>query len=154
MLLANLNVSRETYDKLAEYLNLLRKWQQKINLVGPRTLEDPWTRHILDSAQLVEQIPPGSRHIVDLGSGAGFPGLVIGILMDVPVSLIEVDKRKAAFLRQVKQAVDASNVGIINQRIENVSITADVITARALAPLANYWNCPNRSRHWMVVDYS
>ncbi|WP_158047738.1 16S rRNA (guanine(527)-N(7))-methyltransferase RsmG [Skermanella pratensis] len=130
-------VSRETRNRLQVYADLLRKWQPAINLVGPRTLPHLWTRHFADSAQLHPLVPPGARTLVDFGSGAGFPGLVLAILGVPEVHLIESDQRKAAFLREVARATGATAT-IHAVRIEQVEpFPADVVTARALAPLAN-----------------
>lgn len=130
-------VSRETLDRLIAYDGLLRKWQPKINLVGPSTLPDSWKRHFLDSAQLYPLLPDGVRVLVDLGSGAGFPGLVLAILGVPQVHLIESDVRKCAFLREVARVCEAP-VTVHTKRIETVTgIEADVVTARALAPLAD-----------------
>jgi len=128
-------VSSETMIRLNSYVQLLRRWQRRINLVGPRTLEDPWRRHVLDSAQLVPLLPPGTPDVVDLGSGAGFPGLVLAILSSARVVLVESDARKCAFLAQAARAT-GSQVRIANQRIESLDDgVADVVTARACAPL-------------------
>src|SRR3954447_3134702 len=130
-------VSRETLDRLAAYLDLLRRWQRTINLVGAGTLHNPWRRHILDSAQLVHLLPEGARRLVDLGSGAGLPGLVLAILGIPEVHLIESDRRKAAFLREAARAT-ATPVTAHARRIEAAPpLAADVVTARALAPLPN-----------------
>ncbi|CAO3408090.1 16S rRNA (guanine(527)-N(7))-methyltransferase RsmG [Azospirillum largimobile] len=130
-------VSRETLDRLIAYEGLLRKWQPKINLVGPSTLPDVWKRHFLDSAQLFPLLPEDTRVLVDLGSGAGFPGLVLAILGVPQVHLIESDVRKCAFLREVARVCEAP-VTVHTKRIETVTgIEADVVTARALAPLAD-----------------
>ncbi|PWC32267.1 16S rRNA (guanine(527)-N(7))-methyltransferase RsmG [Azospirillum sp. TSO35-2] len=130
-------VSRETLDRLSAYEALLRKWQQTINLVGPSTLPEVWRRHFLDSAQLYPLLPPGTRVLVDLGSGAGFPGLVLAILGVPQVHLIESDVRKGAFLREVAR-VCAAPATVHTKRIDAVTgIEADVVTARALAPLAD-----------------
>jgi 16S rRNA (guanine527-N7)-methyltransferase len=127
-------VSRETLERLQTYLALLARWQKKINLVGPSTLADPWRRHVLDSAQLLPHIAPGST-LVDLGSGAGFPGLVLAIMAQLDVHLVESDLRKTVFLQEAAR-LTGTTVEIHNQRIESLpALTADVITARALAPL-------------------
>src|SRR5262245_2955176 len=132
-----INVSRETLRRLATYAALLEKWQAKINLVGPATLPDLWRRHFLDSAQLLPLLGHPSGTLVDLGSGAGFPGLVLTIMTDWRVHLVDSDQRKCAFLRQV--ALDCGvldRVTIHAKRIEQVTgIAADVVTARACAPL-------------------
>ena len=128
-------VSRETLDRLKIYADLLLTWNPKINLVGVSTLPDLWWRHILDSAQLRDSIPSPARVAVDLGSGAGFPGLVLAIITTLDVHLIESDVRKVAFLRESARATKTA-VTIHQQRIESVeSFKADVVTARACAPL-------------------
>lgn len=130
-------VSRETLERFASYESLLRKWQPKINLVGPATLPDAWKRHFLDSAQLLLRLPEGARVLVDLGSGAGFPGLVLAILGVPEVHLIESDVRKCAFLREVARET-GTNVVIHNRRIEaTTGLKADIVAARALAPLSD-----------------
>ena len=126
-------VSRETMDRLARHLDLLRRWQKRINLVGAATLADPWRRHMLDSAQLAPLIPAGTR-VADLGSGAGFPGLVLAILRGGPVDLIESDARKAAFLREAVRVTGAP-AEVHNARGESLDLTADAVVARACAPL-------------------
>ncbi len=132
---AEVNVSRETLARLRLYAGLLEKWQKAINLVGRSTLPDLWRRHMLDSAQLQALAPPAATTWVDLGSGAGFPGLVLAILGVGTVHLIESDSRKCTFLREVARQT-ATAVAIHNCRIEAVApFRADVITARALAPL-------------------
>ncbi|MEK0085445.1 16S rRNA (guanine(527)-N(7))-methyltransferase RsmG [Benzoatithermus flavus] len=132
-----LGVSRETLDRLQTYLDLLVRWQKAINLVGPATLADPWRRHVLDSGQLRRSWPKDARRLVDLGSGAGLPGLVLAILGVPEVHLIESDRRKAAFLREAARACGAA-VTVHAARIEEVPpLMADVVTARALAPLTD-----------------
>jgi 16S rRNA (guanine527-N7)-methyltransferase len=128
-------VSRETRERLGTYVSVLRRWQASINLVGRATLDEAETRHILDSAQLHPLLPDGARVLVDLGSGAGFPGLVLAILGVPEVHLIESDTRKCAFLREVARITETP-VTIHNRRIETVEpFPADVVTSRALAPL-------------------
>lgn len=128
-------VSRETLQRLDIYAGLLEKWNSTINLVGQRTLDDLWRRHMLDSAQLFPLIPPDARTLVDLGSGAGFPGMVLAIMGAAGVHLIESDKRKCAFLGEVARQTGAV-VTIHPVRIDRApAIKADVITARALTNL-------------------
>ena len=128
-------VSRETRDRLVAYVALLAKWNAKINLVGPATLGDVWRRHILDSAQIHDRVA-AAEVLVDLGSGAGLPGLILAILGGPRVHLIESDARKCAFLHEAAR-VTGTAVTIHNKRIEAVPpVEADVVTARALAPLA------------------
>lgn len=129
-------VSRETLERLRAYVDLLRKWRARINLVGASTLADPWRRHILDSAQLHPLLPDGARVVVDLGSGAGFPGLVLAAMGVPEVHLIEADARKCAFMREAARIMGVPAT-IHNRRIEAVTpFAADAVTARALAPLA------------------
>lgn len=135
-------VSRETMDRLTVFAELLQKWQKAVNLIAPGDLPDLWFRHIFDSAQLFRLLPrAGNRPlvIVDLGSGAGFPGLVLAIMGAGEVHLIESDRRKCAFLSEAIRLTDAP-AKVHNNRIEAISIDeigakADVVTARALAPL-------------------
>jgi len=124
-------------ERLSTFLDLLEKWQAKINLVGASTLDDPWRRHILDSAQLMRYLPetagPARPVIADLGSGAGFPGLVLAILGAGDVHLIESDGRKAAFLAEARRITEA-DAAVHRCRIEVYDgPKADVVTARALA---------------------
>ncbi len=130
-------VSRETLARLQLYVELLVAWNRRINLVGPRTLGDVWRRHILDSAQLRPLIPPSARILVDLGSGAGLPGLILAILGVPEVHLVEADQRKCAFIREAAR-VTGTPVTLHAQRLEKITgIHADVVTARAFAPLPN-----------------
>lgn len=139
-ILALASVSRETEAEalrqaLITYAALLEKWQKSLNLVGPSTLPDLWTRHILDSAQIFPLLPPQTHTLLDLGSGAGLPGLILA-LMGVPdVHLVESDLRKGAFLREAARHCGAK-ITLHTCRIESLApFPADVITARALAPL-------------------
>jgi len=138
--LAARNVSRETLERLSRYETLLRKWNPAINLVAKSTVEQIWTRHFLDSAQLFDLAGPEWHTWVDLGSGGGFPGLVIAILAaeerpEAVVTLIESDGRKAAFLANVSRGLGL-RARIVNARIESVQpLGVPVLSARALAPL-------------------
>ena len=128
-------VSRETLARLEAYVDLLTRWSVRINLVGRDTLADLWRRHILDSAQLHRFIPSTAKTLIDLGSGAGLPGLVLAILGVAGVELVEADSRKAAFLREAARVTDA-DVTIRPCRIQAVPPhPVDVVTARACAPL-------------------
>lgn len=134
------DVSRETVGRLETYRSLLARWNPRINLVARSTLDKVWDRHFTDSAQLFALRPDGARHWADLGSGGGFPGLVIAILAaegapDLRVTLVESDQRKCAFLATVLRETGVSAT-ILAQRIESVPpLGADVVSARALAPL-------------------
>jgi 16S rRNA (guanine527-N7)-methyltransferase len=128
-------VSRETLARLEAYAALLAQWNQRINLVSRDSLRDSWRRHFLDSAQLFPYVPKGTQSLVDLGSGAGFPGLVLAILGVAGVELVESDARKCAFLREAARIADAP-VTVHHARIEAVpSHHVDLVTARACAPL-------------------
>lgn len=133
------DVSRETQDRLEALVAILGRWQKVINLVGRTTLDDIWSRHILDSAQIAGLIPEGAKTLTDLGSGGGFPGLVVAALRpDLDVTLIEVDARKAAFLGEAARRMSLKKLPrIIVKRIEEADpAAAHVVTARALAPLS------------------
>lgn len=147
-LLAPGNVSRETLDRLEACHRLLVKWQARINLVAPGTLDDAWRRHFEDSAQLVRHAPPRPARWIDLGTGAGFPGLVAAILLaeispDTEIVLVESDARKCAFLHAVIAETGLAQAGmtvrVLTMRAERAAAELDripaVISARALAPL-------------------
>lgn len=122
-------------EKLDRYEALLRKWQGAINLVAPSTLADARRRHFEDSLQLVPLVPAGARVLVDLGSGGGFPGLVLALATGLETHLVESDQRKAEFLRAVSRETQAP-VTVHAKRIDQVlPFRADVVTARALAAL-------------------
>ncbi len=139
-LLEGLNVSRETLERLEHYQTLLEKWNRSINLVANSTLVDGWTRHFLDSAQLMTGDVLGNRW-TDIGSGAGFPGLVCAILSaelapERQFSLLESDQRKSEFLRMVSRETSVP-VDVVPLRIEQAPPqNAEIISARALAPLS------------------
>ena len=129
------DVSRETLERFETYLALLKRWQRAINLVGPKTLADPWRRHILDGAQLRRHLPANAETIYDLGSGAGVPGLILAIMGQPGLHLVESDQRKAQFLKEAIRILDLS-VEVHATRIESLpTACADVLVARALAPL-------------------
>jgi len=137
------DVSRETSDRLSRFAELLRRWNPIINLVSRSTVDALETRHILDSAQLFDLMPAGAQTWVDLGSGGGFPGLVIAILAAeqapaLRVTMIESDRRKATFLSAVIRELQITQAGVLVERIESAPPQqADVVSARALAPLKN-----------------
>lgn len=139
--LAGRNVSRETLRSLENYAGLLRKWNQKINLISSATISDLWERHIVDSAQIFLHAPKNTRHWVDLGSGGGLPGIVCAILAreglpEARFTLIESDQRKSVFLMTAARELSLP-VSVLIQRAEEAAPqNADVVTARALAPLS------------------
>jgi 16S rRNA (guanine527-N7)-methyltransferase len=129
-----LNVSRETFIKLQEYVHLLIKWNNSINLISSNDIEDIWAKHVLISAELIKYIPNRDIRIVDLGSGSGIPGIILSIMGVKEVVLIEANAKKASFLLQAAQ-ISNGVVKIINDRIENQQISCDIITSRALASI-------------------
>lgn len=137
---ARFSVSRETVDRMEVYAALLQKWSPKINLVARSTLDSLWERHFHDSAQLFDLAPENAENWVDLGSGGGFPGAVIAILAaekrpHLHLTCVESDQRKAVFLRTVFRETGVS-AKVQSARIEEIHPQeADVLSARALAPL-------------------
>ena len=134
----DLNVSRETFSKLEAFADLVRKWNPKINLVSKNSLDDLWQRHILDSVQVFE-LAEGEGHWVDLGSGGGFPGIVVAILnqeaQTFQVTMVESDQRKCAFLRTAIRELSLTAL-VKTERIEQLDgLEADILSARALADL-------------------
>jgi 16S rRNA (guanine527-N7)-methyltransferase len=133
-------IGAEAMKKFDIYSRLLGEWNAKINLVADSTLADIWRRHFMDSAQLFTLLPPTAKTLADLGSGAGFPGLVLAIMAaearpELKISLIERDMRKAAFIRTVA-AETGTKVDILNISTDQVAAQFDVLTARALADLS------------------
>ena len=147
--IAGLDVSRETIDAMRQLEALVCKWTPAINLVSRATVADLWTRHIVDSAQVFLCCPKAARKWLDLGSGGGFPGIVIAILArelasGLRVTLVEADKRKATFLRQAVQSLNL-DVEVKSERIEALSPQcADVVSARALASLVDLLGHANK----------
>lgn len=134
------NVSRETLGRLNDFLDLVLRWSGTVNLVGPASREEAWRRHVIDSAQLLPLVGRDFRLWADLGSGGGFPGLVVAIMArdsvpDGKFVLVESDQRKAEFLRVAAERV-APATQIVAARAEQAApLGADVVSARALAPL-------------------
>lgn len=135
---SDFDVSRETLSRFRLYASKLEKWNRAINLVGRGTMPDLWRRHFLDSAQLLNHLPAKVNRAtswVDLGSGAGFPGLVLALLGAGEVHLVESDMRKSSFLREVSRETGL-RVQVHTQRIESLHMpSVDYVTARACAPL-------------------
>lgn len=144
-----MHVSRETTDRLDAYQDLIRKWNPRINLVAPSTLDDLKGRHIDDCLQLAAQVSTVSGSWVDIGSGGGFPGIVLAIALadqDLSITLIESDQRKSTFLRTVIRELDLQNAEVLTARIEQATPqNADYLSARALAPLPRLM--PYLTRH-------
>ncbi|MBV2359413.1 16S rRNA (guanine(527)-N(7))-methyltransferase RsmG [Thalassococcus sp. CAU 1522] len=143
------DVSRETQDRLSTFVKLLKTWNQAINLVARTDEHDLWTRHVADSLQVFELSPETKQSWLDLGSGGGFPGLVVAIVAaekqpDLSVTLIESDARKSAFLRTVVREAGLKTT-VLPTRIERASPQgADVISARALAALTKLLGLASR----------
>lgn len=133
------NVSRGTMERLEAYEALLRKWNSRINLVSSGTLSAFRTRHLEDSAQILEYIEAGRKTWADIGSGGGLPGLVLAILSqdrDMSIMLVESDHRKAAFLRNAIRELEIKNASVLSERVENLTpLNVENMSARALAPL-------------------
>ena len=139
-LFADYNVSRETMELLHAFVELTKKWTARINLIAPSTVNDIWSRHVIDSAQLMRHVSGPFNSWVDLGSGGGFPGIVVAILAKeshpaAQVTLVESDQRKAIFLRAVARELGL-NILVEAQRIDKLAPqAADVVSARALMPM-------------------
>lgn len=138
---AMMGVSDAVLERLEAYVALLRKWQPKVNLVANRSLKDVWRRHILDSAQLGPLLPAAGGVVADIGSGAGFPGMVLAITQDhnkAEIHLIESNERKCAFLMEVNRTTQAGAI-IHHCRVENLpelpELKTDVVTARGVASM-------------------
>jgi len=134
------NVSRETLDLFCEYEALLSKWNKKINLVSKKSLFDIWERHFLDSGQIINHVEASGKRWVDLGSGAGFPGLVVALLLrdrkiDCDIILVEKNLKKVFFLNEVVRKLDL-NVKVLNKNIRTIEpLNADILSARAFSEL-------------------
>ncbi len=145
------NVSRETINSFYEYENLLCKWNKKINLVSKKTLAEIWGRHFLDSAQIINHVDASEKRWVDVGAGAGFPGLVVALLLrerkiDCEVVLVEKNAKKAFFLNEVIRKLNLS-VKVVNKSIDCVEpLNADILTARAFSELKELIELAHRHR--------
>ena len=137
---ARFDVSRETTERLRILVETLRKWSGRINLVGRSTLADAWRRHVADSAQLLDLAPEGAATWTDLGSGAGFPALVVAAMAQerrpgLRVTAVESDARKCAFMRDAARRMGTA-ITVAHGRVEEAALApADVVSARALASL-------------------
>lgn len=138
-LLDRFDVSRESRGRIETYVRLLLAWQQRINLIGPATVGSVWARHVCDALQLLPLLPPGTRTIAELGSGAGIPGLILAIAAGLEAHLYESNGKKAAFLREAARQTGTRAV-VHNVRLETLQGADDLpevqcVVARALAPL-------------------
>lgn len=133
--LAGFDVPPPVIARLQLFADLIAQWSARVNLVSRSDLPRLWCRHIADSLQLIPLIPKQSSSALDLGSGAGFPGLVIAIATDIPFTLVEVDQRKGVFLQEAARLTRAP-IRVLNSRIEHIKLSpTHILTARALAPL-------------------
>lgn len=144
-LLPQINVSRETFERLNFYVNRVIEYNQKFNLIGSKEEEKIWERHVFDSMQLFSYIE-SDKKVCDIGSGAGFPGLVLGIIGISNISLIESNEKKARFLESVSRETSVDNK-IICGRVEILEESFDIVIARALAPLEKLLNWSLRVSH-------
>jgi 16S rRNA (guanine527-N7)-methyltransferase len=148
-----MSVSRETSEKLAQLVEMLIKWNRALNLVSKASLAQLADRHVSDSAQLAEFAPDGESHWVDIGSGGGFPGLVVAAILcetrpECHMTLVESDKRKSVFLREAARKMNLS-VRVLAERAEQIPPQgADVVSARALAAMPGL--CGLAMRHLRV----
>lgn len=150
------NVSRETLDKLKVYEGSLVQWQEKLNLVSNSSLVNAWERHFIDSIQLYQYIPENAKSLYDLGSGAGFPGMVLAIMAEgrtpsLNVSLVESISKKTLYLNEVKD-ITSAKVNVVNKRLEELpSEKIDIITSRALTALNKLFEYSFRFCHENTV---
>lgn len=143
-------VSRETFLRLEKYVLLLKEWSGALNLVS--SLEDVWHRHIIDCAQLAQYLPKNeSRKIVDLGCGAGLPGVILALMTEHHITMIESDRRKSIFVDQCIRELGIANAEIINKRIEKCDLRADIVVSRALASLSNLFELSQTFFHVKTV---
>jgi 16S rRNA (guanine527-N7)-methyltransferase len=148
--LAGVNVSRETEALLDRYVDLVKKWTTRINLISTPSVPAIWDRHVLDSVQLYHDAPAAPFHWVDIGSGGGFPGIVIAVLaraegLSARFTLVESDQRKATFLKAAARELGLA-VTVLTTRIEETApLSADILSARAMGPLTNLIN--HAARH-------
>ena len=140
LFLKNINVSRETTNSLCEYESLLSKWNSKINLISKKTYNDIWNRHFLDSGQIINHVDASRKRWVDVGSGAGFPGLVVALLLrdrniNFELILVEKSTKKVFFLNEVIRKLGLK-VKVLNNDIRTIEpLKADILTARAFSEL-------------------
>lgn len=139
-------MDEQQQEKLKQYVELLLKWNPKINLIGKSTEAEIWDRHIEDSLQLARHVPDGTMSIIDIGSGGGLPAIPLAIVTGLPVHMVESDKRKCAFLKQTSRELGL-DCKVYDARIDVASLTnivePTIITARALSELKNICNWVN-----------
>ena len=149
----HVNVSRETCDKLVAYHDLLLKWQARVNLVSPNSIAEVWTRHFLDSVQLLNHLPSLDIKLLDIGSGAGFPGMVLAVCGVREVHLAESDQKKITFLKEVARVTE-TNIICHASRVEAITPSMyNVITSRACSALTTLceYSVPNVSHETLCL---
>jgi len=135
------SLSPDKVKQLTDFVEILAEWNAKMNLVSKNSFADIWSRHILDSLQLIDYIPHKAKSIVDIGSGAGFPAVVLAIaaqdkLSEIKISMVESITKKTVYLNDVIKRLNLKNINVLNSRVENtVFKSVDVVTARAVAAL-------------------
>ncbi len=134
------HVSRETFLQLSDYVEILKKWQAKVNLISNNTIAQIWKRHIEDSLQLASYVPRETSGIIDIGSGGGLPAIVLAAATKLPVVMVESDMKKCIFLNEACRNLDLTNCKAYTERAEKAKVyIADkshiLITARALAEI-------------------
>lgn len=143
-------------SKFSPYVDLLLKWQKSVNLVSPNTLNEIWDRHIKDSLQLAKFIGDDVASIIDIGSGAGLPGIILAIEKPLPVWLIESDRKKCLFLQEVARQMELTNVKVVNERVEKAKIESPqkkiIVTARALADVKKLFELINSLLENNTID--
>lgn len=134
--LARFNVSRESLDRLEVLVKLLLEWQKHINLIAPSTIPDIWSRHVIDSLQLLPLLPRGTQAIADLGSGAGFPALVLAATQSATIHMYETNSKKVAFLHEALRQMKCAGM-VHRERLPTLTALpqVQVVTARAFAAL-------------------
>ena len=141
------NVPRETCEKLRAYLAFLIEQNETQNLISRTTVQDAWTRHIIDSAQLVAHAASGRSRWLDVGSGAGLPGIVLAILLDSPITLVEPRRLRVDFLHHCVSELGLRNAEIVPARVEKIDGQFDVITARAVASTSQLFASASHLAH-------
>jgi 16S rRNA (guanine527-N7)-methyltransferase len=148
LLVARYDVSRETLERLDRFLAFLREQAEHQNLVSASTLDQMWTRHVLDSAQLLDHVPKASRNWLDLGAGAGFPGLVTAVIGGIPTTLVESRRKRIEFLRAAAEIAAPGIAQVEGMAVEKLPPRRyDVISARAFAPLPRLLELSARFAH-------
>jgi 16S rRNA (guanine527-N7)-methyltransferase len=150
---AGRNVSRETFDRVSRYVELVTQESRNQNLVSAATIGDEmWTRHVLDSAQLLPLAPARAASWVDIGSGAGFPGMIVALLSEIAITLVEPRRLRAEFLQRTAAELGLSErLTVVAAKAARIDGQYDVITARAVAPLSDLLGMAHHLSHAQTV---